>query len=56
MPKCPNCGRHDTIAWIDSIEKPETHTFYFCKCGNCFVAKDPHKEKENFCRQERAKK
>lgn len=54
MPKCPNCGSTAQVRkWID---RPKTHSFYFCGCGNCFVAKDPHKEKENFCRQERAKK
>lgn len=57
MPKCPNCGSTAQVRkWIDSIDRPKTHSFYFCGCGNCFVAKDPHKEKENFCRQERAKK
>jgi hypothetical protein len=57
MVKCPNCGSTAQVRkWIDSIEKPDTHSFYFCGCGECFVAEDPHKQKENFCRQERAKK
>ena len=54
MPKCPNCGSTAQVRkWIDSLDRPKTHSFYFCGCGNCFVARDPQKEKENFCREQR---
>ena len=55
MPKCPNCGSTAQVRkWIDSIDRPKTHSFYFCGCGNCFVAEDPQKQKENFCKRARA--
>jgi hypothetical protein len=58
MPKCPDCGSTERIEkWDDSIERPLTHSFYFCyKCGMCFVAEDPQKQKEEYCREQRAAK
>lgn len=46
MPKCPNCGNTATTEWIDSLDKPDTHSFYFCRCGECFVAENPNKKKQ----------
>lgn len=55
MPKCPNCGSTAQVRkWIDSLDRPKTHSFYFCGCGECFVAEDPQKQKENFCKRARA--
>jgi hypothetical protein len=47
MPKCPNCGSTaQARKWIDSLERPNTHSIYFCGCGECFVAIDPNKGEE----------
>ncbi len=57
MPKCPNCGSTAQVRkWMDSIEHPKTHSFYFCGCGECFVTEDPQKMKEEYCREQRAAK
>lgn len=46
MVRCPNCGSTaQPKKWLDSYEKPQTHSIYQCGCGECFVAKDPEKMK-----------